>query len=158
MKSEELARRRFVFWMGAIALPVAGTEAHALCASPAEMGRWRNIAANGDPAVLDLRMTDCGDQSLNGEQTRTSFRMRVWVLQSSGNYYGRPSVPANRRTWQGKQWFVGRVPTGGYVDHVWARVEPRDGKPHLHVLIKHESLDSKPSASSEHWFGFEKKI
>ena len=151
-------RRRFVQLLAAASLPVAWDEARALCASPAEMGRWRNLAAQGDPAVLDLRMTDCGDQSLNGEQTQTRYSMRVWVLQSSGNYYGRPTVRAGVQSWKGKQWFVGRIPTGGYVDHVWARVEPRDGERRLHVLIKHESLDSKPSASSEHWFRFEKRI
>jgi hypothetical protein len=32
------------------------------------------------------------------------------------------------------------------------RVVQRDGQANLHVLIKHQSLDSKPSASSEYWF------
>ena len=151
-------RRSFVQLITAASLPFGWSGAHALCAAPPEMGRWRNLAAKGDPAVLDLRMTDCGDQSLNGEQTQTRFAMRVWVLQSSGNYYGRPSVRAGVQSWKGSKWFVGRVPTGGYVDHIWARVEQRDGQRQLHVLIKHESLDSKPSASSEHWFRFEKRI
>ena len=84
--------------------------------------------------------------------------MRVWVQQSNGNLYGRPSVAAGYRAWKGAQWLVGRVPTGGYVDNVWARTEDKDGKRMLHVLIKHESLDSKPSATSEHWFSFEKRI
>ena len=158
MERVQTTRRGFVQLLTAASLPLAWSEAGALCAAPAEMGRWRNLAAKGDPAVLDLRMTDCGDQSLNGEQTQTRYSMRVWVLQSSGNYYGRPPVRAGVQSWKGKQWFVGRIPTGGYLDHVWARVEQRDGQRQLHVLIKHESLDSKPSASSEHWFRFEKRI
>jgi hypothetical protein len=132
--------------------------AHALCASPAEGGRWRNVDPKGDPAVLDVRMIDCGDQVLNGEQTDTRFRLRVWVPQSTGSLYGRPSVAANVRSWQGKRWMVGRVPTGGYVDNVWMNAVQSNGERRLHVLIKHESLDSKPSSTSEHWFRFEKRL
>lgn len=157
MTNSPLSRRTFAKLVG-MSAALAAAPAWPICASPNEMGRWRNMAEGGDPAVLDLKMTECGDQVLNGEQTETRYKMRVWVRQSGGNYYGRPSVRANVRTWKGQKWFVGRVPTGGYVDNVWARVERQGGERRLHVLIRHESLDSKPSASSEHWFRFEKSI
>lgn len=152
------ARRNIIRWLGVCSLALASGAVQALCAAPQELGRWRNIAPGASPAVLDLRMADCGDQVLNNVQTQTRYTMRAWVRQSDGNYYGRPTVKAGLRPWKGNQWFVGRVPTGGYVDDVWARVEQRDGQRMLHVLIRHESLDSKPSASSEHWFRFEKRI
>lgn len=141
---------------GALAFPHV---AHALCSSPPEGGRWRNVDPKGtDPAVIDVKMTQCGDQVLNGEQTETAYSLRVWVLQSSGQYYGRPSVRAAHKTWKNQKWMVGRVPTGGYVDNVWMQAVTSDGQRKLHVLIKHESLDSKPSATSEHWFRYEKSI
>ena len=158
MAAIQYSRRRLVGLLGLFSLPLMSGAAKALCAAPAELGRWRNLAPNADPAVVDLHMTGCGDQVLNGEQTETRYSMRVWVRQSTGAYYGRPTVKAGLRSWQGRQWFVARVPTGGYVDNIWARVDQKDGQRMLHVLIKHESLDSKPSASSEHWFKFEKRI
>lgn len=151
------SRRIFVHYVAFGALGFSPV-AQALCAAPPELGRWRNIASDGSPAVLDLRMDDCGDQVLNGVQTQTRYSMRAWVRQDTGKYFGRPPVKAGVRRWKNQDWFVGRVPTGGYVDNIWARVEQKDGKRMLRVLIKHESLDSKPSATSEHWFRFEKKI
>lgn len=126
--------------------------ARAICAAPREDGRWRNADAKGSPAFIDIKMVNCGDQVLNGQQTQTSYSMRCWVRQSNGQFYGRPTVKATYRSWNGKQWLVGKVPTGGYVDWVWARAEMRDGKNQMQVLIKHESLDSKPSAQSNYWF------
>ena len=124
----------------------------AMCASPKENGRWHNVDPKIDLAYIDVKMIDCGDQVLNGEQTQTRYTMRAWVRQSSGKFYGRPSVAANYRAWKGQQWLYGRIPTGGYQDHMWLHAEEKDGQPHLHVRIKHESLDSKPSASSDFWF------
>jgi len=126
--------------------------AWALCASPAEDGRWRNLDVNGDPFYIDVKMVNCGDQILNGVQTSTSYAMRVWVKQSTGQLFGRPTVSATYQPWRGAQWLVGSVPVGGYLDHVWVRAVERDGQRQMHVLIKHESLDSKPSATSEYWF------
>jgi hypothetical protein len=134
------------------------SSAWCLCASPPEAGRWRNVDPKADPAVIDVRMTGCGDQVLNGEQTKTSYRLRVWVLQSSGKYYGRPSVEARATRWKGETWMVGRVNTGGYVDHIWTNAVQSGGQRRLRVLIKHQSLDSKPSATSEHWFTFERRL
>jgi len=157
MKSK-LSRRHVLVGLAATA-PLWPVAAHALCANPAEGGRWRNVdAAATDPAFIDVRMTGCGDQVLNGEQTSTNYKLRVWVRQSSGNFYGRPSVAAGYRTWKGERWMVGRVSTGGYLDHVWMRAVQNNGQRQLHVLIKHESLDSKPSATSEHWFKYEKAV
>lgn len=160
MSSLSCTRRFALGAAGAIALPalLLPATSQALCAAPAELGRWRNVAAGGEPLVIDLHMVDCGDQVLNGTQTDTRYKMRVWVQQSSGSLYGRPSVKASYRAWKGAQWLVGRVPTGGYVDNVWARSDSRDGQRMLHVLIKHESLDRKPSSTSEHWFRFEKRL
>jgi hypothetical protein len=160
MAATTLTRRCFLGTACIIAGPalfVPG-RSQALCAAPAELGRWRNVAVGGDPLVIDLHMVDCGDQVLNGVQTDTAYRMRVWIQQSTGQVYGRPTVKASYRPWKGAKWLVGRVPTGGYVDNVWTKTEDKDGQRLLHVLIKHESLDSKPSATSEHWFRFEKRI
>jgi hypothetical protein len=35
---------------------------------------------------------------------------------------------------------------------MWLQAVQRDGKRELHVLINHESLDGKPSSTSECWF------
>ena len=160
MEKYHFSRRQ---WLAALAVaPVLllgwPREVVALCAAPAEVGRWRNLGTETDPMFIDLKMTDCGDQVLNGEQTETRYSLRVWLRQSSGQMYGRPTVAAKYRTWKGERWLVGRVPTGGYVDNIWVRAKDRDGQRVLHVLIKHESLDSKPSSTSEHWFKFDKRI
>ena len=44
------------FTLSRIALPQ--------CASPNENGRWRNLDAKGDPAFIDIKMVDCGDQQV----------------------------------------------------------------------------------------------
>ena len=147
-----ISRRRMVGVLAAAAGLSLPATSWAMCAAPKEEGRWRNISNGNDPAFIDVKMSGCGDQVLNGRQTSTSYSLRVWVRQSAGNFYGRPPVGATYRAWNREQWLYGRVPTGGYQDHVWMRAVTRDGQPHLHVLIKHESLDSKPSSTSEHWF------
>jgi hypothetical protein len=134
------------------ALPRA---ASAQCAGIREEGRWRNLDNSGEPSYIDVKMLGgCGDQVLNGEQTATTLRytLRVWVRQSTGKFYGRPTVNAVYRPWKGHQWLQGNVSTGGYQDQMWMRVEERAGQSQLHVLIRHQSLDSKPSAQSEFWF------
>jgi len=134
-----------------ITLPQIGSTQ---CVGIKEEGRWRNLANNDDPAFIDVKMLGgCGDQVLNGESTGSSTRytLRVWVRQSSGQFFGRPSVKAAYRSWNGKRWLQGNVPTGGYVDQMWLHAEDRDGRPQLHVVIKHQSLDSKPSSQSEYW-------
>jgi hypothetical protein len=158
MTSPVVSRRLLLagLWLPALGWPLAS---HALCASPAEAGRWRNIEPKEtDPAFLDVRMTSCGDQVLNGQQTETAYKLRVWIRQSSGQFYGRPSVAASYKTWKGQRWMMGRVPTGGYIDNVWMRSVQNNGQRQLHVLIRHESLDSKPSSTTEHWFRYEKAV
>jgi len=122
------------------------------CAAPKENGRWRNLDDRGDPAFIDIKMVGCGDQVLNGQQTSTHYTLRVWARQSTGKFYGRPIVRVTYRAWKGQQWLYGLVPTGGYQDHLWMQAVERNGQPTLHVLIRHESLDSKPSSNSEYWF------
>jgi len=125
------------------------------CVGIKEEGRWRNLASNGDPLYIDVKMIGgCGDQVLNGQQTGgdTRYTIRAWVKQSTGKFYGRPTVKAVYRSWDGRRWLQGEVPTGGYVDQMWLRVEQRNGQPQLHVFIKHKSLDSKPDAQSEYWY------
>jgi hypothetical protein len=127
----------------------------AQCAGIREEGRWRNLDNKGEPSYIDVKMLGgCGDQVLNGEQTGSSIRytMRVWVKQSTGKFYGRPTVNAVYRPWRGHKWLQGNVTTGGYQDQMWVLVEERNGQSQLHVVIKHQSLDSKPSAQSEYWF------
>jgi len=135
-----------------ITLPQIGSTQ---CVGIREEGRWRNLTNNGDPAFIDVKMLGgCGDQVLNGEPTGSSTRytVRAWVRQSSGQFFGRPSVKAVYRPWNGKRWLQGNVPTGGYVDQMWLHAEDRDGRLQLHVFIKHQSLDSKPSSQSEYWY------
>jgi hypothetical protein len=125
------------------------------CAGIREEGRWRNLDNKGEPSYIDVKMVGgCGDQVLNGEQTGSSthYTMRVWVRQSTGKFYGRPTVSAAYRPWKGLRWLQGNVYTGGYQDQMWVHVEERNGQSQLHVFIKHQSLDSKPSAQSEYWF------
>jgi hypothetical protein len=125
------------------------------CVGIKEEGRWRNLTNTGDPSFIDVKMLGgCGDQVLNGESTGSSTRytMRAWVKKSDGGFFGRPSVKAAYRSWKGQRWLQGNVPTGGYVDQMWLHAEERDGRPQLHVFIKHQSLDSKPSSQSEYWF------
>jgi hypothetical protein len=124
--------------------------AHGLCGGSPELGRWRITLPNVNPELLDLRMTNCEEDA--------RYRLRAWVRQSDGKWYGRPSVKATWEQWNGKRWFVGRVPTGGYVDEIWARAVQRDGKRMLHVYINHESLDSKPSSTDEYWYQFVQDI
>lgn len=147
-----LSRRRALGLLAAAATVSFPEPAAAICASIAEAGRWRNSNSSGDPAYIDVKMTSCGDQVLNGHQTSTRYTLKAWVRQSSGQYYGRPAVTATYRSWDGKRWLYGKVPTGGYVDHVWMRVVQNDGQPQLHVLIKHQSLDSKPSSTSQFYY------
>lgn len=124
----------------------------ASCAGPREGGRWWNKNALGDPISLEVSLDQCGDQVLNGVQTSTTYGLKVFVRQSNGSLYQRPKVQASYRTSSGKRWLYAKVPTGGYLDHVWVR--PSDGNPQneLYVYIKHESLDSKPSAESKFYF------
>jgi hypothetical protein len=135
-----------------LAVPHVGS---AQCAGIGEEGRWRNLDAGGDPSYIDVRMHGgCGDEVLNGEATGSSpsYTIRVWVRQSTGGYYGRPSVKAVYRPWNRQRWLQGNVSTGGYQDQMWLHVEERDGRTQLHVFIKHQSLDSKPSSQSEYWY------
>lgn len=152
MSTSLISRRSFMGGIVAAAGSGYALPASALCVSPKESGRWRNRDNAKNPAYIDVRMVDCGDQVLNGHQTSTRYAMRVWVRQSNGQYYGRPTVKAEFRRSSGQNWLYGRVPTGGYLDHVWIRATTHEGRPYLRVLIKHESLDSKPDASSAFWF------
>jgi hypothetical protein len=113
----------------------------AQCSSPI-VGRWTNLKANADPGVIDIFFAECGDTS----NTETRFGTRVWVKQSSGQWFGRPSVAGHFVTDKGKRWLFARVPTGGYLDKMWMR----NNGANLRVFIFHESLDSKPSAQSWH--------
>jgi len=145
-----ITRRTFGGFGAALAL-LGSQSVHALCAGVKEEGQWRNLNNQAQPALIYVRM-NCGDQVLNGQQTSTTYKVRAWTRQSSGQYYGRPWVDATYHSWNKRQWLVGKVSTGGYLDHMWMDAVERNGVPHLHVIIKHESLDSKPSAQSEHWF------
>jgi hypothetical protein len=120
-----------------------------------EEGRWRNLNNNGDPSYIDVKTTGgCGDQVLNGQSTggNIGYSLQVWVKQPTGQFYGRPKVRTFYRTWKGQRWVRGNVSTGGYQDQMWLHAEQRDGQYQLHVLIRHQSLDSKPSSQSEYWF------
>jgi len=147
--------RRTVQILAIAALLALPRVALAQCAGISEEGRWKNLDNNGEPSYIDVKMLGgCGDQVLNGVATGSAphYTLRVWVKQSTGKMYGRPTVNAVYRTWLNKKWLQGNFSTGGYVDQMWMRVEQNQGRSQLHVVIKHKSLDSKPSAQSEYWF------
>lgn len=153
--------RRILQLLAIAAIVTFAQSAFTQCAAPKEEGRWRNLDNNGEPSFIDIRMTGgCGDEVLNGVQTggQSRYSLRVWVRQSSGQYFGRPTVKAAYRRWKNQQWLQGNVYTGGYQDQMWVRAEERDGRSQLHVFIIHKSLDSKPSSQSEYWFAWDKKI
>jgi hypothetical protein len=147
--------------VGAVTLTLAGftmvgivepENIRASCAGPQEGGRWWNKNALGDPISVEVSLDQCGDQVLNGVQTDTTYGMKVFVKQSHGTLYQRPKVRAVYRNSNGKRWLYAKVPTGGYVDHIWLRPANENSLEQLYVYIKHESLDSKPSAESKHYF------
>lgn len=147
--------RRVVQMMAVAAILAFPQIALTQCAGISEEGRWHNLDNTGEPSYIDVKMLGgCGDQVLNGVQTGSNphYTMRVWVRQSSGQFYGRPTVNALYRPWKGHKWLQGNVSTGGYQDQMWLCVEQRNGQSQLHVFIKHQSLDSKPSSQSEYWF------
>ena len=147
--------RRMIQILAAASILVLSQAALAQCAGIQEEGRWRNLDNKGEPSYIDVKMLGgCGDTAPNGVQEGTSVRytMRVWVRQSTGKFYGRPTVTAAYRPWKHQEWLQGNVPTGGYKDEMWVHVEDRNGQSQLHVYIRHQSLDSKPSSQSEYWF------
>src|SRR5262249_26985260 len=128
--------RRVLQLLAIVAIVTIAQSALTQCAGPKEEGRWRNLDNNGEPSFIDIRMTGgCGDQVLNGVQTgsQPGYTLRVWVRQSSGQYFGRPSVKAAYRLWKNQKWLQGNVYTGGYQDQMWVRTEERDGRSQLHV-------------------------
>jgi hypothetical protein len=65
----------------------------------------RNLDNRGEPSFIDVKMIGRGDESLNGAQAQGSrYAMRAWVKQSSGQFYGRPTVNATYRPWNGTKW------------------------------------------------------
>ena len=133
---------------------IASTAMFGQCAGIREEGRWRILDSKSEPSVIDVKMSGCGDEVLNGQPSggTTGFTLRVWVKQSNGSFFGRPTVKTHFRTWNGKRWLLGDVPVGGYVDQMWLHQEDRNGQHQLHVFIKHKSLDSKPDSQSEFWY------
>jgi hypothetical protein len=140
-----------LIFVGSIVAALAfSSSAQALCSSPLA-GRWgpnSQAVANSDPGFIDINFMSCGDTNT---QPNTAFGTRVWVQQSTGKWFGRPRVKANFVNSQGHQWLLAKVPTGGYVDQMFMRVENGE----LVVFIRHKSLDSKPDASD--WYRYAKK-
>ncbi|MEP6918533.1 MAG: hypothetical protein ABJC89_23025 [Acidobacteriota bacterium] len=113
----------------------------AQCSSP-DAGRW--VKAGGDPEQIEVYFASCGDTA----GAETHMGVKVFVRQSSGGLYQRTPVKAVYVVDKNTRWLLAKVPTGGYVDKMWMRVvSGRDHQNVLKVFIKHESLDSKPSAS-----------
>lgn len=113
------------------------------CAGTDETGLWRNDDASSDLARIEIRML-C-------ERDRLQLQASVW--RSDQSLFARPFVPAHYvRTTQGERWLFAKVPTGGYLDKIWVRAVTTDGQRYLRVVIRHESLDSKPSSHSKFWF------
>jgi hypothetical protein len=134
--------------VGAVAILIAVTFSRpvlAQCSSP-ETGRWINTAQGGDPEQIEIYFAQCGDTA--GSVTRMG--VKVFVRQSSGGLYQRPPVHLSTVTDKNIDWLFAKVPTGGYVDKMWMRRIRRNNQVFLKVFIRHESLDSKPSATSWH--------
>lgn len=127
-----------------VGLATASPTASASCVASKEEGVWWNQTADG-ASKIEIRMTECGDQVLNGVRTRTAFAVDVWVRQSDGNLFHRGRFPAEPREDGGEIWLVTRVPVGGYVEEMWMRAtDPRPSQ-RLRVWTDNQSLDSKPS-------------
>lgn len=124
----------------------------ALCAASKEQGKWFNANRFKEPYSIEVKMTECGDQVLNGVETTTRYGVVASVKQANGTLYFRPQVAGQYEISEGQQWLVAKVPTGGYVDNMRMRTVVQDGKKRLHIVILHESLDSKPNATSDLWF------
>lgn len=134
------------------AFAVVAQPASALCASPTERGTWYNQTSSG-PAAIDIKMVSCGDQVLNGSQTKTNYEVKVWERQSDGTLYERGTYKAWRQQAEGVTWLVTSVPVGGYVEELWMRaVDKADPAQRLRVWIEYESLDAKPSTTSDSEF------
>src|SRR5712675_1123291 len=102
--------RRIIQILAAAGILVLSQAALAQCAGIHEEGRWRNLDNKGEPSYIDVKMLGgCGDTAPNGVQEGTSVRytMRVWVRQSTGKFYGRPTVTAAYRPWKGQKWLQG---------------------------------------------------
>jgi hypothetical protein len=135
----------------AFALLAFSGPAFAQCSSP-DAGRWVSTKPGGDPEQIEVYFASCGDTA--GAETRMG--VKVFVRQSSGGLYQRAPVRAGYVVDKGTRWLLAKVPTGGYVDKMWMRVvNGRDNQSVLKVFIKHESLDSKPSASE--WAEYRKR-
>jgi hypothetical protein len=130
-------------WLGAAA------PALAQCSSP-DAGRWINTKPGGDPEQLEVYFAQCGGDTDGPSQ----LGLKAFVRQSSGNLHQRRPVEAHYVTDKGVRWLFAKVPTGGYVDNIWMRRVRVNGQVTLKVFIRHESLDSKPSA--EDWYYYRK--
>jgi hypothetical protein len=121
--------------------------AHALCAAQPEEGIWRNLSGT-DPYQVEVRGGDC---EVEGSP---AFFVTVWVKQSSGALYNRGTFRADlRHTNDGAKWIVPKpYGVGGYFEHLWLREYNHNGQKYLRVWVYDESLDAKPSATSDYWF------
>ena len=145
--------RRLALLLAAATTFVLPTVAFAQCATVAEEGRWKNLDDKGDPLYLDVKMLGCGDQALNGAETEsTHYTMGAWNRVAAGGFHARPIKAAYYRPFQGKRWLYAPLPNIPYIDQTWVEAVQRDGKWELHVLIRHEPLDKRPSYTSEYWF------
>jgi hypothetical protein len=127
------------------------SSALAQCSSK-EVGKWFNANRFNEPYSIEVKMIECGDQSLNGVETKTRYGVVVSVMQAKRTLYSRPQVEGQYEISEGVTWLVAKVPTGGYVDNMRMRTVVQDGKKRLHTVILHESLDRKPNATSDLWF------
>ena len=140
------------FLAAAISFVLPGV-AVAQCAGVAEEGRWRNLDDKGDPIYIDVKMLGCGDQALNDAQAETThYTMQAWNKVAAGGFHARPLKDARYRPFEGLQWLYAALPNTPYMDQTWAVVVQRDGKTQLHVRIRHEPLDKRPTYTSEYWF------
>jgi hypothetical protein len=155
MAKVQIPLYRFVLILVVSTILLYPRPATAQCVGIAEEGRWRNLDDKGEPTYVDIKeLGGCGDESDNGniQGGGSHYSVRVWVRQDTGKFFGRPTLNGFYRAWKGKQWLRANVTTGGYQDQMWMVVDQHEGKTQLHVMIRHQSLDIKPSAQSEYWF------
>jgi Ricin-type beta-trefoil lectin domain len=122
------------------------SRALALCAGALEDGLWQNL--NGDdPARVKIDQANC---EVPGG---SPFSVTVWVRQASGALYQRGVFAGSYQTASdGSQWIYAQYGVGGYFAHQWVREYTFSDQRYLRVWIYWESLDSKPSATSDSWF------
>src|SRR5262249_42489567 len=135
-----------------LALAVPATPANAQCLKQREEGEWTNVYRSANTYTLTIRMIECGDQILNGQQTETRYKLEVRYLNKDWTLSPPQSASASYRTESSGRWLYGEIYLGGYVDEMWMRVVPQSDGEQMEVQVHNRSLSMLPSGDSAYTF------